>query len=563
MNLLYEPWLPTVGISGEKSPVGLVGAIERAHELRWLDAEAPPVTAALHRLLLAFAHRVHGPENERAWARLWDAREFPSKPLEEYIERYGDRFELFGDRPFFQTPGVPDSKVGSAAQLTMYRASGNNATLFDHTTHDDQVELTPAEAAQWLVTVQAFDTGGMKTPYDKDKSSKAGLCNRFATLLLEGATLKETLLLNMPVYSPEWSRPPATGIGDHPIWERDDPPGPRPVKDEGPPPRGWTELLTWPSRRIRLRAADREDGPRVVGAAILPGTRLRAELHDVEQMAAFYREKQYRKGARGAAPKPVLGDTRPVVLEDLRGVWRHAREILLPAGEMGERIRPRTLDHIAEEVRREHLPTDKVVTARVFGQRLDPQAGAVHAWLEESLPVPVALLRAAERAPELEPLLGHAVSLADDIGDLLNRLERDYAAALGDKPSPRGPNRCLLTQWYWPELPAPFGVLLRDVGEVLVDRSSGGRDGHASLLCDLFDAWGRRVRSTAGNARTRWASGAPRERPRDLLALAACDEEFGALSRKRYRDYELAVSNHRPNDDGDSDTRPEDDGDGE
>lgn len=562
MNLLYDPWLPTVGPGGDQEPVGLAGAIERAHELRWLDAEAPPVTAALHRLLLAFAHRVHGPESERAWAELWDAPAFPAEPLEAYIAEYGDRFELFGERPFFQTPDVPDSKIGTAAQLTMYRATGNNATLFDHTTNGDAVELSPAEAAQWLVTVQAFDTGGMKTPFTTDKSSKPGLCNRFATLLLEGATLKETLLLNMPVYSPEWARPAATGVGDRPIWERDEPPGPRPVKDEGPPPRGWTELLTWPSRRIRLRSADRGDGPRVVGAAVLPGTRLRAELHDVEQMAAFFREKHSRKGPRGGS-KVVLGDTRPVVLEDLRGVWRHTREILLPAPEMGERIRPRTLDHIAEEVRRDHLPPDKVVTARVFGQRLDPQAGAVHAWLEESMPVPVALLRASEQAPELEPLLGHAVSLADDIGDLLNRLERDHAAALGDKPPPRGPNRHLLTQWYWPELPAPFGVLLRDVGQAVAGRACGGQDGDGPLLYDLFDTWGRRVRATAENARGRWASGAPRERPRDLLALAACDEEFGHRSRRRYREYELAVSNYRPVHDEAPGTGPEDDGDGE
>ncbi|WP_281370419.1 type I-E CRISPR-associated protein Cse1/CasA [Spinactinospora alkalitolerans] len=549
-DLLRSLWLPAVALDGRLCQVGLVDAVLRAHELRWIDAEAPVVTAALHRLLLAFAHRVYGPGDESEWAELWEAPSLPAGPLEAYLDDFGDRFDLFGERPFFQTPGIPDTKIGSAAQLTMYRATGNNVTLFDHTVAEDRVELHPADAARWLVTVQAYDTGGMKTPFDTDKSSERGLCNHFATLLVEGATLKETLLLNMPVYAPGRERPHNTFPGDLPIWERDEPTGPKPVK-EGPPPAGWTELLTWPSRRIRLRPVRRGTEIRVDGAAILPGTRLRVPLYDVENMAAFERDKRSKKGAKGRTGV-TLGEPRPVVLEDLRGIWRHSRELLLPAPELGERIRPRTLDHIADMARREHIPPEAVYTLRVFGQRLDPQAGAVRAWLQESLPTPIALLRADRRLPQLEQLLGHAVELADGVGKELDRLERGYAATLGERLSRRdAEKRRLLTQWYWPELVAPFGMLLQDLGAVLHETPpeeplTDTEARVAGTVIGLFGGWSDRVRRIADQTRHRWVDRSPRKPGRDLIALADHDRALKSATSRLYHEYGLAVRDYWP-----------------
>ncbi|GAB3464376.1 type I-E CRISPR-associated protein Cse1/CasA [Streptomonospora sediminis] len=533
-DLLHEPWLPAVDSAGEPCGVGLVQAFERAHELRWIDAEAPVVTAALHRLLLALAHRICGPEDNETWLDLWQRDTLPPEPLRKYADQYGDRFDLFGDRPFLQSPGIPDSKIGTAAQLTMYRSVGSNATLFDQTTAADHVVLDPAEAARWLVTVQAYDTGGTKTPLVADKSSERGPCNQFAAMLVEGATLKQTLLLNMPVYAPGYDLPKNTLDNDRPIWELDTPPGPEPLRT-GRAPDGWTDVLTWPARRIRLRRAAGGAETAVDGAAVLPGTRLRAELHTVEQMAAFRRPA--RKGPRGRA---VLGDYRPVQLEELRGVWRHCRELLLPADRQGTRVRPRVLDHIAEIA--PWLPRDTVYGLRVFGQRLDPQGGAVHSWLQESVPMPVALLRADTDERRLEELLGYAVGLADDIGAELRDLERDYAAALGDSAAKR--QHWLLEQWYWPELAAPFGVLLRDLGEVLAHSVPG--ESRARPCIELFDAWGGTVRATADRAQRRWVRDLPRAPSREVLELAAGDLAFCGRTRKLYQQYHLAVRSPWP-----------------
>ncbi|CAM3868072.1 type I-E CRISPR-associated protein Cse1/CasA [Nocardiopsis rhodophaea] len=549
-DLLQAPWLSTIDLEGRQRCLGLIEALRHAHEVRCIDAEAPVVTSALYRLLLALAHRVYGPGDEDEWEKLWEAPGFPTAPLEQYVSDFGDRFHLFGERPFFQTPDIPDAKIGSAAQLTMYRATGNNATLFDHTVAGQPLDLHPAEAARWLITVQAYDTGGMKTPFEKDKSSERGLCNHFATLLVEGGTLKETLLLNMPVYNPAWERPHNTFPEDRPVWELDVPPAAKPVK-EGPPPTGWTELLTWPSRRIRLRPVQRHGETRVDGVAILPGTRLRVPLHDVENMAAFERQKRYRRGSRGRRTFS-LGEPRPLVLEDLRGIWRHSRELLIPTPEMGERIRPRNIDHIAEMAGHGLIPSSTVYTLRVFGQRLDPQGGSVHAWLQEDLPAPVALLRSNEHVPQLEQMLGHAVELADGVGEQLDLLERDYAKALGERlPTRAEEKRKMLSQWYWPELAAPFGMLLRDVAALLDARPLAEppeetQSRLAATIIGLFDGWADRVRRTAAGVRHRWVELSPRKPGRDVMVLAEYDGAFKAETDRLYREYELNIRDYWP-----------------
>ncbi|MCZ9341096.1 type I-E CRISPR-associated protein Cse1/CasA, partial [Streptomyces sp. TRM76130] len=86
---------------------------------------------------------------------------------------------------------------GSTAKLVAHRATGSNRTLFDHTTADQRPLLQPAEAARWLVTTQAYDTSGTKQPYRTERSAEGGLGNRFGCVLVEGASLHETLLLNM------------------------------------------------------------------------------------------------------------------------------------------------------------------------------------------------------------------------------------------------------------------------------------------------------------------------------------------------------------------------------
>ncbi|MGW8882561.1 type I-E CRISPR-associated protein Cse1/CasA, partial [Streptomyces mirabilis] len=81
---------------------------------------------------------------------------------------------------------------------------------------------------------------------------------------LEGTTLKDTLLLNLP------PRPRAPG--DAPVWER---PSPQ-AHVQQRSARGRLDWLTWPSRRVRLFTQDTDDGCMVTGFAVHEGDRLPA-----------------------------------------------------------------------------------------------------------------------------------------------------------------------------------------------------------------------------------------------------------------------------------------------
>jgi hypothetical protein len=84
-NLIDEPFLPVVRLDGRTKEVGLRTALRQAHDLRELRDDSPLVTAALHRLLLAVLHRVFGPEDEDAWARLRDRGRWDAEAIDAYL----------------------------------------------------------------------------------------------------------------------------------------------------------------------------------------------------------------------------------------------------------------------------------------------------------------------------------------------------------------------------------------------------------------------------------------------------------------------------------------------
>ncbi|MGW4475945.1 type I-E CRISPR-associated protein Cse1/CasA [Nonomuraea sp. NPDC004354] len=502
-DLMEELWLPVERREGSVQPIGLRALLMNARQLRRVAAETPTMTAALYRLVLALAHRVYGPADGAAWAKLWQDG-FPPGPLDEYLTTYGNRFDLFHpERPFLQCPPLKTCTPTSAAKLVLERAAGSNVTLFDHTTSTDEVLLEPDLAARWLVTVQGYDPGGTKTPYRSVKSSKRGLANHFGVVIVEGATLLETLLLNMPIYRPEWEQPIATSNQDRPAWECDTFPNPEPDKRSS---LGWTDLLTWPARRILLRPQQTEQGQMVAKVVIAPGSELREDLSEVELMSAFRRPPR-KPGQKKLQP------FQPVRLDERRGVWRHTETLLL-AGDEQQRRRPRALEHIAELVDGGIIGDDTVYTLRVFGQRLGSQAAVVQSWAEEAVATPVALLRA--RYQSAGPIIGHAVDLADQVAEALRDMEKDYATAMSvDRTAG-------IDLAYWARLPRPFDAFLRTLAQAL-------RRGDSET--PAVDGWAEEVRKAATVTADRWAYGSPRTG----RALSQVGRVFGRFTGKLHR----------------------------
>ena len=140
----------------------------------------------------------------------------------------------------------------------------------------------------------------------------------------------------------------------------------------------------------------------ITGVVLTPGTRLKADLAEVELMAAFSRP--WPKGNK-------RGPLEPVLLQDVTGVWRHSRDLLLAAdplwrgtstywGKRGgtslsmpaeepERRRPAPVDQIAAAADEALIPDRAVYTLRVFGQQLRGRKAAILRGTRRPFPPPL------------------------------------------------------------------------------------------------------------------------------------------------------------------------------
>jgi len=162
-NLLDEPWLPCVMLDGSTREYGIRTALTEAHQIREIGNPSPLVTASLHRVLLAIIHRVvEGPKNSAVWKDIWERGHWKMTAFDEYFATWRHRFDLFNEEyPFYQWPGLDFAAEVPVAKLTHELASGNNATLFDHTTEHGGSSLDPKTAACYLVAQQNYAVGGL------------------------------------------------------------------------------------------------------------------------------------------------------------------------------------------------------------------------------------------------------------------------------------------------------------------------------------------------------------------------------------------------------------------
>lgn len=220
-NLIDEQWIPI----REKGLFSLRD-IFSDHSLRKIGGN-PIQKTAIFKLLCAIAQAAWTPKTEEEW-RQSTVEDFCRKCL-AYLEKWHEKFWLYGDEPFLQFPEVKDVKVASFAALNLEKASGNTTVL---TQIQLQSELSEADKAVLLVALMGFATGGKKvdnskilTPgyKGKSKSGKAGSSLGFKGYLhsyVQTSSVASTLWLNL--FSEEsLSKLPCypEGVGTAP-WEK-------------------------------------------------------------------------------------------------------------------------------------------------------------------------------------------------------------------------------------------------------------------------------------------------------------------------------------------------------
>lgn len=203
-NLIDEPWIP-VADQGRVS----LRQIFSNPEYRSLGGN-PVQKIALLKLLLAIAQAAATPKDEAEWKAL--GAEGLAERCLAYLDKWHDRFYLYGERPFLQMPAIQAAKIQPFGAVQPEVSTGNTTVL-----SQIQIQrlLDDADKALLLLTLMGFALSGKKTDNslvlspcysgkrnDKGKPSTGkpgpavghmGLLHSF----LLGSQLQETLWLNL------------------------------------------------------------------------------------------------------------------------------------------------------------------------------------------------------------------------------------------------------------------------------------------------------------------------------------------------------------------------------
>lgn len=243
-NLTTDPWIKVIQTdTGQEKCVSLIDFFSHTQDYRQFAGEMRSQDLAIMRFLLAILTTVYSRYNAEdepylwaeidsdtmqvtsieddeeieddllgTWNQLYQAGKF-SKIVIEYLKRYSDRFDMFGDHPFYQVTTVDyDSLVPSNKRVEKGKGqvlvkqlnrriseSGNTPSIFAPKTGEWKNSIDIDELVRWLITYQNFTGVTDKTKIEtKDKfSNSAGWLYRLNPVYVQGQTVFETLMLNL------------------------------------------------------------------------------------------------------------------------------------------------------------------------------------------------------------------------------------------------------------------------------------------------------------------------------------------------------------------------------
>jgi CRISPR system Cascade subunit CasA len=432
-DLTAEPWIPALGLDGVVHELSPIEVFARADELVSIGGELPTQGFALTRLLLAILHRaVGGPEDLADWAGLWRSPGLPVDDVARYLAQWQHRFELFStEAPFLQVGDLSTAKGEFSGLEKLIADVPNGHPYFTTRAGRALRSIGFAEAARWVVHAHAFDPSGIKSGDPRDPRVKGGRgypigigwAGNLGGVLMQGMTLRDTLLLNLLPYGEQtlslsWAEPE----DDRPVWER--PPLTATVEREGASPRGPADLYMWPSRRVRLVG----DGGGVTGVLIANGDPLPVQdAFTFEPMSAWRRsEAQAKKLGRALVYMPREHEVD-------RAFWR-GLAALLPAGAAqrpaGAATLPPAMSNWLALLQVHGLvPSNYVVRTRAVGIVYGSMNSVVTELIDDELSMSVAVLQSEHRALGLAA--ADAVSAAEAAVRVLGSLARNLKEAAG------------------------------------------------------------------------------------------------------------------------------------
>ena len=491
-NLLDEPWIPVRLVDGTITDVGLLELLRRTTDIADLACELPTQSIAIQRLILAIAYRVATPHDTRDWVRQWEDGA-PTEQMIEYLERWRDRFYLFGGRfPFMQVADLRTAK-DAVSGLEKLIADVPNGEQFFTTRHGRALACIPAsEAARWLVHAQAYDPSGIRSGAVGDSQVKGGKgypigpawCGHLGLVWLKGQDLDETLVLNLiPASTAELRGVDSSTEWGACSWEISEPEtsvrGDYSLLDPAGTPRELSipRLLTWHSRRIRLVG----DSSGVAGVVLAQGDKL------APQEMRLYEPQSLWRYSTPQSKKFKTDVYMPRKFESGRALWRN-----LP----GTLPTVTTVQGVDKQPKREFLPSatlsfhyqldnasiqtsyPKVMRIQAVGVTYGPQESTFEDVYSDELTLSVAVMR-VERE-DLSAEIDRQVRLTEDVARDVGTLAANVARAAGESGDGAGDGaRDRAKELFFSAVDNDFRAWLTQVDGLKSARDVGRRWEHA------------------------------------------------------------------------------------
>ena len=511
-NLLDEAWIPVRLLDGTIADVGLLELLRRTTDIADLACELPTQSIAIQRLVLAIAYRVAPPGDARDWARQWDDGA-PTERMIEYLERWRDRFYLFGGRfPFMQVADLRTAK-DSVSGLEKLIADVPNGEQFFTTRHGRALAcIPPSEAARWLVHAQAYDPSGIRSGAVGDSQVKGGKgypigpswCGHLGLVWLKGKDLDETLVLNLI---------PADAAGLRGVesstewgacsWEAAEPEnavrGDYSLLDPSGTPRDVSipRLLTWHSRRIRLVG----DSSGVTGVVLAQGDKLAPQEMRLYEPQSLWRystpqSKKFktdvympRKFEAGRALWRNLPGTLPTVTT-VQGVDKQPKQEFLPSATLSFHYQ---LDNALIEA-----TYPKVMRIQAVGVTYGPQEATFEDIYSDELTLSVAVMRVEHE--DLSAEIDRQVRLTEEIARHVGNFAANLARAAGESGDGAGDGaRDRAKELFFSAVDTDFRTWLSQVDGHESARDAGRRWEHA-LRQHATDIQAELVRGASSSA---------------------------------------------------------------
>ena len=450
-NLCNEPWIPVLYVSGQTQEVSLKQLFDESNSIRKIHSGDATTDVAILGVAVAIFFRAVL-ENTEEYGELyrepkkWIQNIFSGGSeqlyfVQDYLKKYQDRFNLFdAERPIMQVADLHTSKgeVKPVSRLVL----DSESEYFSMRAEQALTSLSYAEAARYLVTVQAYDYSGIKSGAVGDPRVKGGRgypigvgwYGTTGKIIIHGENLIETLLycidyeqlLNVEKVKGKSYR---IALQDKPVWERELPDtaapraykggDPTKYKDEPAPAAGMCEILTWQSRRVRLFP---ENG-RVTGVLVSNGDKWLDRNTYTDPLTAY----RFSKNQSTQTHYVWMPQTHSAE----RTLWRGADALLTRLSSSQEKQnKPATV--IRQISSGKYFSPDTKTKIQLVGMVYGTQSSIVEETIDESVTLELGIL--TEQGAEISAMvrdniqltMDAAIALGQYTGNLLRAAGKEY-----------------------------------------------------------------------------------------------------------------------------------------